>query len=185
MDTRNIDLKIRLKDTLSRMRIKVDFIYVKLHQDDKRPKEDLPLSARLNVICNEAARTLLDSLGRPSFLLPPNRTELHAALSTEAHTITGDYHTFLANQKYASRVREYLGLTQKQFDLIDWKACSAANKRFSSPALLKIIWGHNPCRLRKQTEGFHPSKLCPFCQEIDTPQHFLECQYLASHEAAK
>ena len=60
-DTRNIDLKIRLQDSLSRVRIKVDFIYVKSHQDDRRLKIDLPLSARLNVICNEAARTLLDS----------------------------------------------------------------------------------------------------------------------------
>ena len=61
VDTRNIYLKIRLQDALSRMRIKVDFIYVKSHQDDRIPKEDLPLSARLNVICNKAAR-------RPRFL---------------------------------------------------------------------------------------------------------------------
>ena len=29
--------------------------------------------------------------------------------------------------------------------------------------------------------GMHPSSLCPFCEETDTPLHFLCCQQLNAH----
>ena len=45
-----------------------------------------------------------------------------------------------------------------------------------TPALKRIIWGHNPSRARLKQQKKAPDGTCTLCGEKDTTEHFLSCR---------
>ena len=178
-DTRNADLKRRLQSELAKTSIKFAFTHVKAHQDDTLTYEDLTLPAKLNYHCDLSARNLLHDLSSSPTRAPPDKDVPHAFDSQGR--ITSPITDELTIKRYRPLIALHLHLPLLNFDDIDWASHSKALRKLHSPALKKIIWGQNPSRQRLHQMKKHPSPLCPLCDEVDTPGHFLCCQPLNSH----
>ena len=85
-DTRNIDLKRSLKEILEKWKTHFQIKHVKAHQDKTKKLEDLLLSERVNIICDEECNTLLHEMrnnGEMSNRMLPLRTNKVMLLTAE------------------------------------------------------------------------------------------------------
>ena len=179
-DSRNSDLKLRMKDVLQKSTVTFKFVHVKSHQDEETQYDELPFPAKLNYHCDKAAHDFLLNLSSPSpGRVPPDENYPH--LFDTSGRITSPVKRELVLRKYRPIVASHLDLDLETFDKIDWNSHARTVARLESPALKKILWGQNPSRLRLHKMKMHPSPLCPLCDEPDSPLHFIQCAHLNSH----
>lgn len=68
-----------------------------------------------------------------------------------------------------------------EFDAIKWDTLAlVTHKRKWGPALRKLVWGDNPCRVRQFSQRRSKLDECPLCGSKDTLEHFIECEVVGT-----
>ena len=91
-------------------------------------------------------------------------------------------HTY--RKQYRGEVEELVGCTGREFDAIDWGTLASVMRKTKwGPALRKLVWGDNPCRVCQYLQMRSKSNECPLCGCKDTSEHFLECEVVNTSTA--
>ena len=103
-------------------------------------------------------------------------SESVAVLMTGESVVTCPIKQELERRWYAPRVRKFLGMTDDEFESIDWQAHSEAIRKVGGTSLRKLLWCQHPTRVKQKKTGQHDSDLCPLCDEVDDTSHFMRCK---------
>ena len=176
-DERNIEMKRVINLMLRTIGKGLRVEHTLGHQDKTAKPEDLPLPARINIICDRGCTRVLQSGAEPERQRGTHgmMTCSEACIAVKGEPITGKMHHVLARRKYATKVAKHLKMSKIEFDEVDWVSHSRAVELERSPALKRIIWGHHPTRSRMKMQGRCQSGTCILCGENDARDHFLEC----------
>jgi hypothetical protein len=173
------DLLVEIQSSLSILP-GVSVVYVKAHQDDQRPVEQLPLMAQLNVEADALATQYQQQHGnhRPQVFMTPS-TGAH--LVSASGTITSKYKETVLEKSTAPALRQYIqeknSWTPSTMDMVNW---SAHGKAFRNQISRRI---HLSKLLHECLPTFHQlnkyggsSRPCPACTSPDeTRDHILRC----------
>ena len=186
-DARNIGMKRTIHKMLQTTGRGMRVEYTPGHQDKGSQLEDLPLPAKLNIMCDRKCGQILNESAKEKTQDRANSMMscTGACLALKGEPITGKINRALARQKYATKVAKHLGMSTTSFDEVDWVSHSRALGLERSPALRRIIWGHHPTRSRLRMQMRSPSGECILCGKKDVWEHFLECAKINDSKAHK
>lgn len=186
-DSRNVEIKRVLREALIKARQSIRIEHVHSHQDRGKTENELPLSARINIMCDQECTRMLSN--EPAIQDPENLTsimkETKSCLAIKGRPVTGSHREALLKCKYRPIIAKHLGMCYPTFDSIDWEGHARAIGMERSPALKRIVWGHHPTKAHLKLTGQYPTSSCPLCGEDDTSEHFIVCVKLNASPAYK
>ncbi len=157
-----------LFDESSRPRI----TWIKAHQDDKKPYEQLSLPAQLNVDADHLADQFIDDNMHANWSKVPRLPTCGAQLHLRTGTVTYSLKRELGFAVHAENMEEYLsaknGWTPATFDSIDWEVHRLALNRHNSQRTVLIKYLHNILPVGKIVSRYDP-KYPPGCTACDEP----------------
>ena len=173
------DLLVEIQSSL-RILFGVSVVYVQAHQDDKRPVDQLPLMAQLNVEADALATQYQQQHGyhRPQVLMSPS-AGVH--LVSASGTITSKYKEVVLKKSTSPDLRQYIqeknSWTPSTMDMVNWLAlgkafCNQISRRIH---LSKLLHECLPTfhQLNKYGGSHRP---CPACLSPDeTRDYILRC----------
>ena len=127
-NSQNIELKRTIVKHMRKSGERIQVRHVEAHQDRRTPKADLPLPAKINIICDEGCTRRLESEARhDTERKPRNPLEAEiACLKIDGVPVTTGYKRALYIKKYKKKVADHLRMTIDRFERIDWESHARA-----------------------------------------------------------
>jgi len=170
------DIKTKLKDFDD-----VTVAWVKGHQDDGTPYEDLSLESQLNIDCDAAAKLHLREGIKPDFL-PSPIVGSKASLCLGGHIVTTDINDQIRMAGHSKKMLEYaadkFGWTDNQVQAtVNWTAIGRAKRRqklSQSVRTTKLMYDWLNVGSQKAKMG--GDGICPCCGVEEEDQlHLYRC----------
>ena len=183
----NVDILSIISANLSDIGRKLEGKWVKAHQDDDNPYDELTRDARLNVDADKLATWYRDHATLPQ----TRQTTSHApgtniSISIGIIRLTGNFDSSIRHHINGYQARQYIKRTRdwndEVFDSVDWHNFGQQFKSLPITAQVqrtKLIHRWQPVgtqRLRDAIIKDPALALCPTCRtEIETPDHLFLC----------
>ena len=162
-------------------RIKANYEWVRSHQDDNAPIEDLSIHARLNVHADHLAGDYQLRKGkfRPLVHIMPS---CPAMVSIRNISVTSNIFKHLVKAYVEPR---YIGYLQDKYNwnnsvtsIISWKSLTLAIERIDRGVLLtKICHAILPTNRELKKQQYIHNDQCPLCSQSESFKHLIQCQH--------
>ena len=185
----NIDMKIRLKETLRKSKIQFHLEYVKAHQDRDMPFDDLPFPAQLNCVVDEYASGVYNDnkCGQHEDLVPffPEQIcALTLPFVKPTTNIVEQLLSFANGHNTESQLARYWNIPEKWLGNIEWKGLRSALRRERNSGkgmLCKLLHKQWPTMKLMKRNGLSSIDTCPICcKEVETWDHVFQCKHQAA-----
>eukprot|EP00956_Cyclotella_meneghiniana_P023204 scaffold44714_cov61-Cyclotella_meneghiniana.AAC.4 len=155
--------------------------WVRGHQDDKTPYDDLPIESQLNIDCDAAAKRHLVEGTKPKYPAQPICGS-RATLYLSGYMVTTDINDQIQMAGQSKKMLEYaadkFGWTDNQaIATVNWRAIGRAKKRLQfgpSVRITKFMYDWLNVGLQKKKMG--GDGICPCCGITEEDQlHLYRC----------
>ena len=183
----NVDVISLIKDLSKELGRPMKIDWVKGHQDDNKPYDELPRDAQLNIDVDKLATEYRDSKQSQTKPLLEHCPLTQVSIRINGILYPGNISDILRYHVNGSALRTYLGearqWSQETMMKIDWHPFALHFKKLKSPQQvqhMKFIYDLQPLGHRRHKIAPVKTpilKLCPCCKKDDeTPIHFLTCK---------
>jgi len=160
--------------------------WVKAHQDDNKPFEELPLSVQLNIEADNLAGQV-DAVPNhlPTHIFPSTEVVLH---SSRHGSITSRYRSTIMTlshmESYRLKLADRWGWHTSVLDTIDWRVFYASRKqclhqqRINQVTHTKLLNRLLPIAYRQHRSDSTRLSKCPSCPcPVETDEHLYTCPH--------
>jgi hypothetical protein len=182
LDKAEADLVIDTRRKLSKFS-QVLIEWVKGHQDDCMPYEDLPLEAQLNVDCDRGAKRHMLTTPAPTSRPTPLPSS-KATLYIGDNMVTTDINEQIQYAAQAPKMFEYIadkfGWTDPQVSTVNWKGFGRAKNRLDRFRSIRTSkWVFEWLNVGSQKVKMGQDGTCPCCGKcIEDQLHLFRCEHM-------
>ena len=173
------DITEQIYRTSKAHNISSQFEWVRGHQDDNAPIEELPLYAQLNIKADQLAGNFQRQKGkfRPMTNILPS---CPAMISIRGISVTSNIFKQLirayVEPRYIGHLQDKFKWNDSEVNIIAWKCLALAIQRIDRSVLItKICNDYLPTHQHLNKIGYYRSNKCPLCKADETTEHIIRC----------
>jgi hypothetical protein len=181
LDKAEADLILDTRRKLSKF-AQVTVEWVKGHQDDSVPYEDLPFEAQLNVDCDHGAKSHLATIST-STTCPEPLPGSKATLYIGPHMVTTELNEQIQYASQAPKLFEYIAdkfsWTDAQVSTVNWRGLGRAKNRLDRYRSIQTSkWIYEWLNFGSQKVKMGRDGTCPCCGKCIKDQlHLFRCEH--------
>jgi len=156
--------------------------WVKGHQDNDKPYEDLPLRAQLNCDADSIANAFIEGYPDHPYshvpLLPTSGVQLNLPVGTVTHKLKREIRLARTEPSLRKHLINKFGWTEEAFEDIDWESFRRAMKNLDKHRTTLTKHVNNITPVGRRVNRYDPkySANCSSCGEADeSPEHLMLC----------